>query len=273
MTNVITLFGANGQPVLTSEAPAYGETPSPVSPVYAEYPHARVSNKYQQAKTIEVVNALTNNGWQITKTTTARVRDPERQGFQKHFVHLRPEGDKAKLKVGDTELRVIISNSHDGTSAFRMDAGLYRLVCSNGMVVSAGGFEHIALRHNMQEIEQEAIDGALRIAAMAPRINDVIGKMQDTTLTNDVQMMFASEALKLVWSDTSKLNPAEFLQIRRTADKGDNLWLVFNRLQENLVRGGLSVAGSNRHTRGINSPIKDYKVNRDLFELAVKYAA
>ena len=270
-SNVITLFGANGQPVVSTVAPV--EAPRSVSPVYAEYPHSQVSNKYQQAKTIEVVNALTEKGWQITKTTTARVRDPERQGFQKHFVHLRPEGDKAQLKVGDTELRVIISNSHDGTSAFRMEAGLYRLVCSNGMAVSNGSFERISIRHTVEEIEQEAIDGAYRIAAMAPRINEVIAKMQDTHLSFDAQTIFATEAIKLVWDDTSKLNPAEFLQSRRHADKGDNLWLVFNRLQENLVRGGLTVAGSNRHTRGINSPIRDLKVNQDLFELAVKYAA
>lgn len=267
--NVITLFGADGQPVNSVE-----QAPRPSSPLYAEYPHSQVSNKYQQAKTISVVEALTNNGWQITKTASARVRDPERQGFQKHFVHLRPEGDKAKLAVGDTELRVIISNSHDGTSAFRMEAGLYRLVCSNGMAVSAGNFEHIAIRHTVEEIEQEAIDGAYRIAAMAPKINEVIAKMQDTHLSHDAQIVFATEATKLVWGDkSSNVNSAEFLQGRRQADQGDNLWLVYNRLQENLVRGGLSMVGSNRHTRGINSPIKDMRVNRDLFDLAVKYAA
>jgi hypothetical protein len=240
----------------------------------AEFPHSQVSNRYNQVKTIDVVNALKSSGWEVSRYSEARVRDVEKRGFQKHFVWMRPQGGSNQINVGDTEMRLLLTNSHDGSSAFRLQAGLHRLVCSNGLVVSIGDFQHIAIRHTNEEIEQEAIDGAYRIAAMAPQINEVIGKLQETTMSPFTQLSFARDAAKIVWDkNPDYVNIPELIQSRRNADNGDSLWAVYNRVQENLVRGGLSVTGSNRHTRGINSPIRDVEVNKELFELAIKYAA
>jgi hypothetical protein len=267
--NVITLFDANGQPINNQQV----EAPKIIHAMDAEYAHSQVSNKYQQVKTIEVVKALESKGWEVTKYSEARVKDATRRGFQKHYVWMRPQGINNQIEVGDTEMRVILTNSHDGSSAFTMQGGLFRLVCSNGLVVSAGDIERISLRHTLEEIEEVAIDSAFRIAAMAPKINEVINKMREVELNPFTQLSFAKDAIAIAWDKKPDfVNPSEMLQQRRSADKGDNVWAVYNRVQENLIRGGLSTA-TNRRTRAINSPVRDIEINRELFTLATKYAA
>lgn len=270
MNNVIKLYGANGQ-LLNKSEETVGR---PANAFSAEYPHSQVSNRYNQVKTVEVAQVLEENGWEVVKYAEARVRDPERRGFQKHFVWMRPKGRDNQIQVGDTEMRLILTNSHDGTSAFRLQAGLHRLVCSNGLVVSMGDIQHIAIRHTDPEIAESAVGAAVKIAAMAPKINEVLAQMQLVELNPEKQLDFARNAAKIVWEDKPDyINPSELLLMRRNADKGNSVWSTYNRVQENLVRGGLSVVGSNRHTRGINSPIRDIEINKELFELAFSYAA
>ena len=265
MTNVVQLFGANGQPV---------SSVAPTSPIYTDYAHSQVSNKYNHVKTIEVVDALRQAGWEITKTATQRVRDESRNGFQKHYVWLKPALTSKKLEVGDSEMRIIMSNAHDGTAAYRLQAGLHRLVCSNGMTISVGDFSHIAIRHTEEDIQQMAIDGAIQIAAMAPQIDQTIKRMQEVELSPDAQLIFANEAMALAWpqKEPGFMAAQNLLQTRRAADQGASVWQVYNSIQENLVRGGLT-ANNGRRTRAINSPVRDVKLNKELFDMAVKKAA
>jgi hypothetical protein len=39
-------------------------------------------------------------------------------------------------------------NSHDKSSAYQLHCGLFRLVCTNGMVVSDGTFQRISIKHS-----------------------------------------------------------------------------------------------------------------------------
>ena len=63
----------------------------------------------------------------------------------------------------------------------------------------------------------------------------------------------------------------QLLAPRRTADAGSDLWSTFNRVQENIVQGGLTMKSTNgrrmstRAVAGIDSSVK---VNRALWMLA-----
>lgn len=267
-SNVIQLFGANGQPINQTSVI------TPASPIYTDHAHSQVSTRYNHVQTIDVVNALRDAGWEITKTATQRVKDESRNGYQKHYVWMKPMGNNNKLEVGDTEMRLLMSNAHDGTAAYRLQAGLHRLVCSNGLVVSIGDFSHIAIRHTSEDIEQLAIDGAIQIAAMAPKINETISKMRERQLTPDEKALFAAEAVAIAWpqKDAGFINADSLLITRRGDDQKSDVWSVFNSIQENLIRGGLS-ANNGRRTRAVNSPVRDVAINRALFQLATKKAA
>jgi len=63
----------------------------------------------------------------------------------------------------------------------------------------------------------------------------------------------------------------DMLTPKRTADKGDDLWKVFNVIQEKVTQGGFSAAlrgAKVRKVRKIKSFEKDLKVNKELFKLA-----
>ena len=101
-----------------------------------------VSDKYKFLPTIEVVDGLRAAGWQPVKATEQRVNTLERQGFQKHQLRFRRQDDLGLVtKVGDVFPEIVLVNSHDRSSAYQLHAGLFRLACSNGMVVSDSTFE------------------------------------------------------------------------------------------------------------------------------------
>lgn len=248
--------------------------PEVMDPIKTDYAHHGVSDRYNHVTTIDVVNSLRDSGWDVTKTATARTRIEDRRGFQKHFVWM--HHSKKKMTVGDCEMRILLVNSHDGTSSLQIAAALYRLVCSNGMVVDQGQFAAIRIRHSQEDILQRTMEGANHIAALAPAIDANIKTMQSIELSPEQQALFAQQTSKLVWPDKSEdwLDPNLLLNARRGADVGNDLWRVYNRVQENVMRGGLEVNSASRfkHTRSINSMIRDVEVNRDLFALATTFA-
>ena len=62
-------------------------------------------------------------------------------GFQKHLVVFRNNDIIIEGKDNDTVYpQVLLTNSHDGKNAFTFTAGLFRLVCENGLVISTQEF-------------------------------------------------------------------------------------------------------------------------------------
>ncbi len=60
---------------------------------------------------------------------------------------------------------------------------------------------------------------------------------------------------------------------RRCEDKKDDLWTVYQRLQENLIKGGLSgrnAKGKRARTRSVNGIDGDIKLNKALWVMTEK---
>ena len=49
--------------------------------------------------------------------------------------------------VGTVFPQILLTNSHDGKNSFQFQAGLYRLICSNGLVIADTQFEAVKIRH------------------------------------------------------------------------------------------------------------------------------
>ena len=76
--------------------------------------------------------------------------------------------------------------------------------------------------------------------------------------------------------DESPIAPAKLLQARRPEDEGNDLWLRTKRVQESLIRGGLSDDRRDRRgklrsvrLRGIDSKVT---VNKGLWSFAERLA-
>ncbi len=216
--------------------------------VFAENARPGVSSRYTFVSTAQVVALLQGEGWEPVKASEQRVRLESRVGFQMHEIRFarRADLDAESFKVGDTRPEMILQNAHDGTRAYRIDAGLYRLVCRNGLVVADAAFAHVAIRHLDVSAEKFAA-AAQAVADNTPRVMEVIARWQAVQLSETARQEFARRATALRWDATRPvtrlLTPDKLLAPLRYGDRATDLWTTFNVVQEHLLRGGIRYAG------------------------------
>ena len=183
-----------------------------------------------------------------------------------------------KGKNGDDAFpRLILTNSHDGFNSFQFRVGIYRFVCSNGLVVADEEFSAFRIRHKGYTFEE--LRGVVSQAvADLPNKVQILNQMQLRELTPAEQRQLAIDAMALrATNPDAKYTEAsiqEVLKATRKEDEGDSLWLVFNRVQESIINGGYSAAlrgAKVRKVKKIKSFERDLQVNQDLFKLATAF--
>jgi Domain of unknown function (DUF932) len=232
--------------------------------IYATHPSVKVSEKYGFIPTSVIVHALERSGFVPVKASAAR-SSLERAAFAKHLIRFRHR-EHMNTQVGDWLPEVVLVNSHDGSSSYQIMAGVYRLVCSNGLVVG-NSFAEARVRHT-KNAPDEIVDASFRVIESLPGIADGIESMRAITLESGERKAFATAALTLRYPDEAPIRPAQLLGTRRSADTSSDLWTTFNVLQENLLQGGQRRTDSRRRTRKISSVSEDVRLNRSLWTLA-----
>lgn len=235
----------------------------------ADQAHPKMSAKYKTVQTNLIAKKFKDMGFVVDSISKRKSRSGD-NSFGKHMVKLsHPELLKSNVH-NDLKLQLIITNSFDGSSSFKIQLGFFRFVCSNGMIVgeTIEGFKH---RHTGMILEEldESIE---RIVAQTQKLNDAITAMKNKQLTDAQVLEFKQEAMKL---RSVKLREVQW-SIRRVEDETLDLYTVYNRVQEDLVRGGtssVSESGRVRALREIKGVDKLRELNEKLFDLAVKYAA
>ena len=237
----------------------------------------KVSDKYLHVNTETIIDDLAKLGWLPVTASQRKARTSEKTTiFSKHMVSFQNPDLMIKGKNGDDAFpRLILTNSHDGFNSFQFRVGIYRFVCSNGLVVADEEFSAFRIRHKgytfaeLQEVVVQAVKDL-------PNKVEVLNKMQLRELTPVEQRQLAIDAMQLrtnridaTWDEETI---QDVLSPTRDADKGNDLWSVFNVIQEKITQGGYSAALNGakvRKVRKIKSFEKDLKVNQDLFKLAV----
>jgi hypothetical protein len=230
---------------------------------FADTSDPRMSSRYVHIDTKQVIATMVSNGWEVARIRqdATRKRDPM---FAKHEVDFRRAGSKADRR--SIIPRVLWVNSHNGTSRGHFRLGVFRKICTNGMVVGSVWAQE-AQRH----VGLEAADILARIskaAAGTARLMDTIEKWEHTAIPRATQIEFAKAASKIRYGDESRYPAETLLAARRPADEGDSMWLVFNRLQENLTHGGFdgqTVSGRAITARPIASINNELNFNQRLW--------
>lgn len=231
-------------------------------PIVAQHGANTVSERYGFISTQALLDNLHSIGFQTRSIQTARVRKPERKGFQNHVVRLRHESLLAPTKKGDVVPELVMSNSHDGWSSLRLNVGLYVMVCSNGLVV---GEDIYSTRFIHRNISFEAVNtAAINLAQMVPMIGEQVERMKERTLTLGEKSNFFTEAAQLRFDTTKSPIAALVGSPRRSEDANSSLWSVYNRAQENLLMG-------TRGIRRITSAVRGVDLNKRLWNLAAQY--
>jgi hypothetical protein len=216
---------------------------------------------------------LQDTGFYPIRASQSNARTAQGQLETKHSIRFRLRGfDHAD--VGDVIPEIGLINSHNGTSAYELFFGLFRLICSNGMVSTSGELQRIRQRHsgrfNLNTIVNESRD----LIGNAPAVLNVVKRWHDIELSLVDQEELAKKSIEAVDSSV-KIAPVDVLFSRRALDVGNDLWTVFNRIQENITKGGLvgqNSAGVRSFTRSIRAVDRDLSVNRKLWTIADEFA-
>ncbi|EAP1708019.1 DUF945 domain-containing protein [Salmonella enterica] len=234
--------------------------------VFGEDKHASRSDRYSYIPTITLLENLRREGFEPFFACQSRVRDPGRRDYTKHMLRLRRTGQITGRQVPE----IIILNSHGGESSFQLLPGVFRSVCTNSLVCGQS-FGEIRVPHRGNIVEK-VIEGAYEVLNVFDRVEEKREAMHSLLLPPPAQQAFAKAALTYRFGE--KHQPVAATQIltpRRYEDRKDDLWSVFNRIQENLSKGGLAgrtAQGKRTHTRAVNGIDGDIKLNRALWVMA-----
>ncbi|WP_431153245.1 DUF932 domain-containing protein [Acidovorax facilis] len=257
-------------PVLRSDTPLSDDQIRAVVPsIFADAPHESRSERYSYIPTVSVLTELRKEGFQPFMVTQTRVRNEQRRDYTKHMIRLR---HASQITARGEANEIILLNSHDGTSSYQMLAGMFRFVCSNGLVCG-DTVADVRVPHK-GDVAGHVIEGAYQVLGGFDQARESREAMQAITLDNGESEVFARAALALKYDDATKPAPvteSQILMPRRSDDSRPDLWTVFNRTQENLTKGGLagrSANGRRQQTRPVQGIDSDIRLNRALWLLA-----
>lgn len=239
-----------------------------VPAIFTTNPSPKMSNRYTFVPTLEILENFQKEGWEVSSA-----RQTGQSQYATHEVRLRNGG---MPKVGDSIFETIIRNSHNGMTTFSVSSGLHRLVCSNGLTIPTSLAEQFNIRHTSFDL------GEVRrltdiFAERLPMIQESMGKMGNRILTEDEKVGFVKSAASIRWKEgkmPTAISVDSILIPNREEDMGDDLWKVFNVVQEKFVRGGVEYRATGGRMTGMRN-LKNIqainKINTELWELADSY--
>ena len=241
-----------------------------------------LSKHYSFVPTSNVINDLRSMGWECVDAKQVKARKKSTNGYQKHMITF--EHPKYKVEGKEEYPQILLTNSHDGGNAFTLSAGIFRLVCSNGLVIKTEDYGSARLVHKGYSFE--AVQKLVKeFEETVAEVLNKITAMKKVELTKEQQIEFAKKAALLRFTAKSYnedniadvVNIDDLLNVDRKEDAGNGLYEVFNRVQESIVQGKYLYAASGKvndadtKTRKAR-PIKNFKqsidVNKKLSALA-----
>ncbi len=259
--------------VLRSEVPLAEDAMRLAAPsIFAEGKHASRSERYTYIPTIEVLRGLRKEGFEPFMVAQGQSRVEGKSEFTKHMIRMRHAG---QVQTRPEANEIILINSHDGASSYQMLAGIFRFICCNGLVVG-DVVDDIRIPHK-GNIQGEVIEGAFRVLDEFQAVEEHTEAMKALQLQEPEQMAFANAALALRFGERAEGQPPapvtaeQLIEARRPEDLGRSLWTTFQRVQENVIRGGQpgrSARGRRLQTRPVGSIDRGVSLNRALWMLA-----
>jgi len=233
--------------------------------------NGRVSDRYTFIPTTEIIGTLQEEGWRVHRASQVNPRRWSRD-HAKHMIRLRHKSLEANnFAVGDSLPEMLIINSHNGLGGYRLQGGVFRIICSNGMVISERDFGSIHIRHIGYTPEQ-VIDASRKLILNTNMISEKIQNWSSTKLSEEERWNFFTDAARIRFSSPDDGLIRDIATPRRETDRGNDLWHTFNVAQENLIRGGFVNNTTRRKVRNISNIQTDFNLNQELWELANLYA-
>lgn len=241
--------------------------------VFAMEPWHKMSSKYTFIPTIAIVEKMRGEGFVPVQAMQSRTRIEGKSDFTKHLIRFRDvrQGDAPALRtLGTVYPELVLTNSHDGASAYKLDAGLFRLVCTNGLMVEDANISQMNVRHTGSA--DGIIEASYEIVEEFPKVIDSVQQFGTKMLTAPQREVFAEAALTLRYDEgESPVQPRQVIQPRRREDAEPSLWNTFNTVQEHLTQGGIRTfdpeTRRRARTRPVNGISESARLNKALWTL------
>ena len=243
-----------------------------------------VSNRYVQANTETVIDDLEKLGWYPVDAKQCRAKRNSKGIRSFHMVAFQNPNVSIVKNDGSEEIecypRIILTNSHDGFNSFKFMVGLFRLVCSNGLVIATDKMVDMSIRHinySFDELRKQVATAIEQVEIQA----GIMSQMNKVSLNDAQKRALAEAAIRIrkgiPAGEKYQIAPSsidEILEPRRKEDNGSSLWNVFNVIQENMMKGGYTITNANgkvRKQRPITSVVKSLDINKELFRSAAQF--
>jgi len=251
--------------------------------VYAKSHHPDRTNRYSFVSTAELLNEFNNNGWEVTHG-----KQSGKSIYSRHILRL-SNSSIGFINIGEDKIQpqIILDNSHNGSSLCQIHMGLFRLVCTNGLVVAMPGmYNSLKVKHigvDSEEIKRLLIETSEQHKIIGNRIDE----MTKVVLNQDEKEDFAIRAyaereyFRLIKPDgtidintlVKEVNPKDLIEPLRKEDEKDDLWTTFNIVQEHLVKGQYSKRSLNgrvSHPRPIINAVRNLDFNKSIWKITEK---
>ena len=236
-----------------------------------------VSEKYVPVPTKEAIDILAKEaGFISVGFDAANVRKPEKRGFQKHLVML----EEPEAKMTDGSLRVVLYNSYDRSASLRLYLGYYRDACSNDCVFGDDIMEPIVMKHTKQDWKTGIYQLLEEYENHKRNVEETIDRLMGRYMSYGDQGRLCERVAESIFDGTGTIiDPLQLNVAHRIEDVGKNAWLTYQRIQYNLLNGGVERVvpdknGINKisHTHKVTDVNKKILINRKLYDLVEEIA-
>ena len=239
--------------------------------VFATEHDGKRSDRYTFVSSEKIMDTFDDLGWGVADAAApfSRKSDPL---HSKHMIRFRPKSDDLTFRDprGNKDVfpEILLYNSSNGTSRWKLSAGAFSMVCSNGLTIRVPGFEQVGEDISRKHIGWNpvyAYDAVNRISDSFGNFFGTVSDMVQVELNEETRTDMAVEARKLRFGDVH-MDPMLLLAPRRGEDQGRDIWTTYNVLQENCVRPSFRL--NKRPARTLRSIDALDRVNSGLWSLA-----
>jgi hypothetical protein len=217
----------------------------------------RIKQKEFYIPTLDVITKLQDEGWQLSGVAEQRGKNRK---ITSNYVQLQHPDFAVQNSKGKDEAftSITLSNSCNGSRPLQMSLGLFRQVCTNGLI----RFDQHAETEKIKHIEVNARDLDRFVVSMngkASQLLTEVNEMKHKGLSLEDMRKLAHEAARLRYNNLDDINIDDLLIVNRVEDESNDLWTIFNRIQENL-------------THDVKNMNEDIRLNQQLFSLVESFA-
>ncbi len=263
--------------IIKTVKPLSNEALFKVAPsIFSESPIEGVSDKYAFVPTHKLLDIFRDAGYYPIMASESKVRDEENQGYQKHIIQFRSLENLLRPNAKDEYEDIVLTNSHNRTSSFIVDLAIFRIVCSNMLVIPSKSFVHHSIVH--VGFTQEKVKNAIaEVTSYMPKIKEIVANFKSIHLTKAEEQMLANAAIDIRFdTNTHYIKADELLKVNYEEDYVPTLWSAYNRIQEAMIRGGVKmknlITNKTFTSKAINGIDATIKFNKELFEAVEQVA-